>query len=120
MSSVNKSTVIAALILALLAGFLWYMEGGKTLQVSNEDSTGPIFSIATSTGQTYVTVTADGKVGIGTENPFALFEVAGPIRLTQKSTDGCSPMTEGEIAYNPDNHHFWGCNGNAWRQLDTQ
>jgi hypothetical protein len=78
-----------------------------------------IFTVKSATGTPLVTVTAGGRVGIGTEHPATSLEVAGPIRLTKKSSEGCSEQTAGMIAYNPDNRRFWGCNGYEWRALDN-
>jgi len=114
----QRSSLIALIALLVVVVGIWYYESGNPLHY-NPSGSGPIFTVASSSGQTYLTVTADGKVGIGTEHPNTTLEVAGPIRLTKKSEEGCDLNTTGEIAYNPDNRHFWGCDGSAWLQLDT-
>ena len=114
---ISFSILLAIAALAVGAGGALYYQNYFGTGIGSGDSSSAIFSVATSTGATYFTVAASGNVGVGVENPTALFEVAGPIRLTKKSSDGCSLATEGEIAYNPDNKGFWGCDGSSWRPL---
>ena len=111
--------VLIVVIIVVAAGAYYEYQKSQELQVTSADTSGAIFSVATSTGATYFTVTSDGKVGIDTDSPAAALEVNGAIRLTRKSPVGCSSLYEGTIAYNPDNKHFWGCNGSSWNQLDN-
>lgn len=98
----SKSSVIAVLLLVLVAGAIWYLHTpGRFPGAGN------------------ITVLPNGNVGIGTDHPMATLEVAGAIRLSRQSAEGCSATTTGEIAYNPDNKHFWGCDGEYWNQLDN-
>jgi hypothetical protein len=106
------------LIIAILIG-LFFLLKFLNIEIFKAQPYASLFSVASSTGVTYFTVMESGKVGFGTDNPQTGFEVAGPIRLTAKSPDGCAAWSEGEIAYNPDNKHFWGCNGTEWRALDN-
>ena len=113
----SKVSIIAIALLALVMLGVWYLHS-RNVEINPGNSSGPIFTVASSTGADYLTVTADGKVGVGTDVPQAPLDVAGAIRLSAKSAEGCGANTEGEIAYNPDNKHFWGCDGASWRQLD--
>ena len=108
------------LLICMGAFWLYYHKTFSNVEANAADTNGAIFTVATSTGETYFTVTSDGKVGIGrdTSDPVAALDVAGAIRLTKKSPDGCLNTMEGSIAYNPDNKHFWGCDGTQWRLLD--
>lgn len=112
--------IITGLVIVVLAMSAYLIWQSMHFQVASQNTSGPIFSVASSTGETFFTITADGKVGIGStsENPTTALEVAGPIRMTTKSSVSCSAAIEGTIAYNPDNKHFWGCNGNSWNMLD--
>lgn len=108
----------AVILVAILIG-LFFLLRFLNIEIFKTQPYSALFSVASSTGVTYFTVMESGKVGFGTDNPQTGFEVAGPIRLTAKSPDGCTIASEGEIAYNPDNKHFWGCNGSEWRVLDN-
>lgn len=112
--------ILAALAVLGVGTSLYLFWQSAHLQVGSQNTSGPIFSVASSTGESFFTITGDGKVGIGStsENPAVALEVAGPIRMTSKSSVPCSSAIEGTIAYNPDNKHFWGCNGSAWNVLD--
>jgi hypothetical protein len=116
--SIGILAVLTLICLSLCGYLLWQ---SLQIQITSKNSNSPIFSVASSTGETYFTITADGKVGIGSTsaNPATALEVAGPVRLTEKSSKPCSPAIEGAIAYNGDNKHFWGCNGRTWNILDN-
>src|SRR5262249_19780979 len=104
------------LLIIIVAGVLWLRHPGLNYDTSGRASS--IFSVANKSGTTYLTVTGDGKVGIGTDNPASPLDVEGAVRIGE-SGEGGGPLTAGEIAYNPANHHFWGCDGSDWRQLDN-
>ena len=57
-----------------------------------------------------------GKVGIGTTDPAATFEVVGEIKLGNTSTT-CGSDTEGQIRYNSTIHNVEFCNGTIWATL---
>jgi hypothetical protein len=113
----DKLTIIAPILLLAVILTVGYFHNPNE-KLGSAVSPSALFTLATTSGPAAFIVTSTGKVGIGTSNPLATLEVAGPIRLTKKSA-GCDQNAEGEIAYNPDNKRFWGCDGVAWHQLDN-
>lgn len=113
----NQYTLLI-IVLVIFGGALWYESHYGGIQVNSESGTDAIFEIASSSGKTYFLVTNNGNIGIGTDAPMVTLEVAGPIRLTRESQMGCTAAFAGTISYNPNNQHFWGCDGSVWRQLD--
>ena len=46
--------------------------------------------------------------------------VKGTMRLVPQSSGGsCTSQNKGEIYFDSDDNHFYGCNGSAWVQLDN-
>lgn len=67
----------------------------------------------------------DGKVGIGSSDPEEKLEINGAIKI---ANGGYSGLVDGAITPEPaggsgtivfSNDHFFGWNGNEWRQLDN-
>ena len=115
--NVNQYFLIIILLM-IFGGAFWYETQYGNIQIDRENDNEAIFAVASSSGQVYFSVTANGNVGIGSDVPMVTLEVAGPIRLTRESQMDCTPAIEGAISYNPNNQHFWGCAGTDWRQLD--
>jgi len=114
----NRPLITLFIIVAVGVGAFYWGRHGSALRLEEGSGNGFLLSVSPANGPAYFVITPDGRVGIGSNHPTAPLEVGGPIRLTKKSVDGCNPATEGAIAYNPDNKHFWGCDGSAWRVLD--
>ncbi|MEI4232988.1 hypothetical protein [Roseovarius sp. D22-M7] len=63
--------------------------------------------------QQYMTILADGKVGIGTDAPDAKLDVAGEVKVG--NTGGsCVAATEGALRYNTSSQCLQFCSGAAW------
>ncbi|MCX6785925.1 MAG: hypothetical protein NTZ18_03695 [Candidatus Komeilibacteria bacterium] len=73
--------------------------------------------------ETYGTSTIQGLLRVATDTPVLItdkiqFNVKGISRTTQTSTTTCAADVEGSFFYNPNNKHFWGCDGTDWKKLD--
>lgn len=117
----NKKIITAFLLGAFLVGLLWY--GSRTylnngLVHDSTDSSSNIFQVASSTGDNYFTITADGKVGVYTQVPTTALDVYGMIRTYSTTATECTTSIEGAIQYDAYNKHFLGCNGVEWLRLD--
>ena len=89
------------------------------LVINPENSRDNIFQVASSTGDVYLTVTADGKTGVQTAVPQTELDVRGMARVYTSSSAPCTQNIEGAIAYDPAQKHFFGCTADAWKQLDN-
>lgn len=116
----NKSLAFSAFILgAFLVGSLWFgFEQKNNIERSSSDTSGNIFQVASSTGDTYFTVTSDGKVGIDNQAPTATLDVYGMMRVYTTEQSECTTAIEGAIQYDAYYKHFLGCNGEVWVRLD--
>ncbi|MES2135424.1 MAG: hypothetical protein V4449_04245 [Patescibacteria group bacterium] len=112
------------LMLAFLSGMLlvgggWYFQMSTSgIMRDSADTSGNIFQVASSTGDNYFTVTADGKVGVRNQAPTTELDVYGMIRTYSATSTECTSAIEGAIQYDAYNKKFFGCNGEEWRRLD--
>lgn len=123
MNSNHLASFFSGLFVAVLAVFAWHYFSAhapfSNLSVTPENSADNIFQVASSTGETYLTVKADGKVGVNTVVPQTTLDIRGMARIYTSSTTPCTKDIEGAIAYNPRTQHFLGCNAEEWRRLDN-
>jgi hypothetical protein len=106
----------------LVMGGMWYViSNSSPLTVNNENTSDAILDVSSSTGDSYLRVTSDGKVGIDNQIPQTALDVNGMIRVytTTTSPTRCTIDIEGAIDYDAYYKHFFGCNGTAWHQLDN-
>ncbi len=116
----KKYYLIAFVLGALMVGGVWYWSVNFSgIIVDSKDTSGNIFQIASSTGDNYLTVTADGKVGIDNQAPTTELDIYGVLRVYDDKPRECTTAIEGAIQYRGDNKHFWGCNGISWQKLDS-
>lgn len=109
----------AVLILCVIAWHYYRAYSAlSNVEVSTQDTSANIFEVASSTGDPYLTVTADGRVGVGLAFPQATLDVRGMARIYTSSSTPCTQAIEGALAYDPLQKHFFGCNGTSWRKLD--
>jgi hypothetical protein len=107
---------------ALVTGCLWYfVSTNSTLTVNSTNTSDSILDVASSTGDSYLRVTSDGKVGVDNQIPQTALDVNGMIRVytATTSTTRCTSAIEGAIDYDAYYKHFFGCNGTVWHQLDN-
>jgi hypothetical protein len=107
-----------ALLIVVVGIGGWYVGSRHSPVGTGADTSGPIFSVATSSGETYFIVGADGKVGVNTPSPVTTLDVFGSIRVLETATTTCDGGRAGTILYNAGNQKFWGCNGTEWHRLD--
>ncbi len=113
---------ILALLLALLAlafSYAAYRNSAANIAAENAPTAGPIFSVATSTGETYFIVNGNGRVGVGTLDPATALDVYGMIRTYSATSTACTEALAGAIEYDAWATHFFGCDGRRWRKLDN-
>jgi hypothetical protein len=120
-AKIHPKAVFAVGVLVAVAGFLGWYFGSHigVLQVNKENDSGMIFSVASSTGNTFFVVANDGNVGVNTLTPKTNLDVVGLIRSTYAFVPKCTKEIEGAFAYETTSHHFVGCNGVEWRILDN-
>lgn len=116
----NVSILTAFIFGALIVGGIWFWNNHfSSVTLDSADTSGNIFQVASSTGDTYFTVTADGKVGIRNQAPTTELDVYGMIRTYSTEPRKCTTAIEGTIQYDAYNKKFLGCNGVEWRRLDS-
>ncbi|MFA5877414.1 MAG: hypothetical protein WC880_03555 [Candidatus Paceibacterota bacterium] len=116
----NVPILIAFIFGALVVGGVWFWNtNSSSITFDDRDTSGNIFQIASSTGDTYFTVTADGKVGVRNQAPTTELDVYGMIRTYGAEPEECTTAIEGAIQYDAYNKKFLGCNGIEWRRLDS-
>ena len=117
-----KDVAIGALIVAViwLASASGFFSGGIHQESGN--SSDAIFSVASSTGDTYFTVAANGNVGVNNQVPATALDVYGMIRTYSgaQTMIPCTTALAGTIQFSGYYQHFYGCNGGKWLQLDSQ
>jgi len=120
MNEMNKNLLIAFLLGALVVSMAWHLSGNLSgITIDSEDTSGNIFQVASSTGDNYFTVTADGKIGIRNQAPTTALDVYGVIRVYDDVSYECTLAIEGAIHYRGQDKRFWGCNGTSWQRLDS-
>ncbi len=105
----------------LLVGFSYFagaLGAFSGLSRDTANTSENIFQVASSTGDNYFTVTADGKVGVRNQAPTTALDVYGAVRAYDDATTSCTTAIEGAIVYQAFNKHFWGCDGIVWHRLD--
>ena len=115
--------VLAFLGGLIVMGAVWFFEtSNSALSIESANTSGSILDVASSTGDSYLTVTSNGKVGIDNQIPQTALDVYGMIRLYTATTSAtkCTNAIEGAIDYDAYYKHFFGCDGTAWRQLDNK
>ena len=117
-----KSFALGALA-ALAVAAAWYTLSAHApfanLSTSPENSAANIFQVASSTGDPYLTVSADGRVGIDTAIPQTELDIRGMARVYTSTLTPCTKEIEGAIAYDPLLKRFLGCNSVEWRRIDN-
>jgi len=97
-----------------VAGTVGSSEGGFKLPdgtvIASAADLGSAYSLADPSGNSVVSVSSDGNVGIGTQNPSEKLHVAGAVTLGTTTTN-----TAGTIRY--DGSDFQGYDGTAWKSL---
>lgn len=116
----TKQPIILAFVFgALVVGGVWFWSvNSSSITFNGRDTSGNIFQVASSTGDNYFTVTADGKVGVRNQAPTVEFDVYGMIRTYSTEPMECTTAIEGAIRYDALYKKFLGCNGIEWRRLD--
>lgn len=104
----------------LVVGGVWYWNVHfSAITLDSMDTNGNIFQVASSTGDNYFTVTADGKVGVRNQVPTTELDVYGMVRIYSSTSTPCTTAIEGTIQYDGFHKKFLGCNGVEWRRLDS-
>ena len=119
MTTMKPALLIGFLLGALVVGGVWFWNTNfSNVTLDSADTSGNIFQVASSTGDTYFTVTADGKVGVRNQAPTTELDVYGMIRTYSTTATECTTAIEGAIRYDALYKKFLGCNGVEWRRLD--
>lgn len=120
MITMKPALLIGFLLGALVVGGVWYWNTtSSSIIFDSADTSGNIFQVASSTGDTYFTVTANGKVGVRNQAPTTELDVYGMIRTYSTTATECTTVIEGAIQYDAYHKRFLGCNGVEWRRLDS-
>ena len=107
----------------LVMGGVWYVVSNSSpLTVNSANTSDAILDVSSSTGDSYLRVTSDGKVGINNQIPQTALDVNGMIRVYTATTSAtrCTTAIEGAIDYDAYYKHFFGCDGTTWHQLDNK
>lgn len=116
----NIPILTAFIFGALIVGGVWYWSiVSSSVIFDSADTSGNIFQVASSTGDNYLTVTANGKVGVRNQVPTVELDVYGMIRTYGAEPVECTTAIEGAIRYDALYKKFLGCNGVEWRRLDS-
>lgn len=119
MITMKPALLIGFLLGALVVGGVWFWNNNfSSVTLDDRDTSGNIFQVASSTGDTYFTVTASGKVGVRNQAPTTELDVYGMIRTYATTATECTTAIEGAIQYDAYHKKFLGCNGVEWRRLD--
>jgi len=119
MTTMKPALLIGFLLGALVVGGVWFWNTNfSNVTLDDRDTSGNIFQVASSTGDNYFTVTADGKVGVRNQAPTTELDVYGMIRTYSTEPAECTTAIEGAIQYDAYHKKFLGCNGVEWRRLD--
>jgi hypothetical protein len=118
------SSLASFIIGALVVGAIWYVNGNANGHL--ESTLGPadyIFSVASSTGDTYFLVANNGNVGVNTLTPATTLDITGTIRAEHAFAPKCTAALEGAMLYERLQKHFIGCMphgaGYDWHVLDN-
>lgn len=116
------SGILGALVVILAFALYHYYQAYVSVSnfsINPQNSGDNIFQVASSTGEVYLTVRADGKVGVNTAVPQTALDIRGMARVYTSDITPCTKEIEGAIAYDPYTEHFIGCNSFEWRRLDN-
>lgn len=117
-TQIKSTHVIAFFLGALTVTMVWFIQNPQGIAVDTADSSANIFQVASSTGDNYFTITADGKVGVRNQAPTTALDVYGVLRVYDHESYDCTYEIEGAIQYRGIDKHFWGCDGTTWHRLD--
>ncbi len=94
---------------------------GNSLVANTVQSESANISFQNSTEGELMRIVNDGRVGIGTDDPGVMLEVAGNIsadgtlRTSPVALATCGPTDAGTIFFNMTDNTFYGCDGSSWK-----